>query len=106
MDTIEQVLRERQQFERDMREHVARLCEYAGRYVAALVPEDRSDFLNEALAVAWRERKSFTPNSGSIYQWWEQCLRSAAQTRDRWYVFNSHGTRVAVLADRLGRGGK
>lgn len=96
---------ERVRFEQVMTEHVARLCAYAGPYVAALVPADREEFLDAALAAAWRDRKAFNPTASSLYQWWEGCLRAAAQTRDRWFIFDAHGNRVAVLADRLGRGG-
>lgn len=103
---IGQALRERRQFEKDMQDHVARLCEYARPYVAALIPEDRIAFLDAALAAAWRERKMFNPQSASLYQWWERCLRSAALTRDRWYEYDMHGRQVAVLAERLGRGGR
>jgi len=103
-DLYGDLLRERVEFEELMQNHIARLCEHAGPYVAALVPEDREEFLSAALAAAWREREGFDPTAGSLYQWWEQCLRSAARTRDRWYVFNSHGMRVPVLADNLGRG--
>lgn len=106
MDAYTQILREREQFEAVMAEHVARLSSYAGPYVAALVPEDRDEFLSAALGLAWQNRKTFDPQSASLYQWWEKCLRGAAQTRDRWYVFNMHGRREAVLADRLGRGGR
>lgn len=99
------VMRERAEFEDQMKAHLARLCEYAGRYVKALTPEDRTEFLDAALAAAWRARTEFRPERESLYQWWEKCLQTAARTRESWYVFNIHGRRVAVRADRLGRGG-
>jgi DNA-directed RNA polymerase specialized sigma24 family protein len=98
-------MRERAQFEADMQAHVARLCSYAAPYVAALVPEDKEAFLETALAQAWIHREDFHPRAVSLYVWWERCLRTAALTRERWFIYDSHGRRTPVLGERLGREG-
>lgn len=103
--SIEQVLRERQQFEADMRAHVARLCSYAGPYVSALTSADRDAFFDAALDQAWQRRAGFHPASTSLYQWWEECLRAAALTRDFWYARHGAMEVRRISGRRLGANG-
>lgn len=71
-------------FEKHMVENTARLLDFARPYTGRLSPTDYSVFIQYALKFAWQRRKQFDPCHGSMLQWWDGCLKSAALTRKSW----------------------
>lgn len=104
---------ERQQFEAFMRRHVAQLQDFAKRYIGALIPEDREQFLAFALEQAWQKRTELKPKKTEyaedhvdVLRWWEDhCLRPAALSRETWTLRTGwNGSERQVVSGRqLGR---
>lgn len=71
-------------FEMQMAKYTARLMDFALPYTRRLSSKDLDFFLTNALSFAWQRRKQFNPERGSLLQWWDGCLKSAALTRKSW----------------------
>ena len=97
------VEKEREQFEAMMARSCARLTDFARPYTGRLAARERDEFWQRALHEAWLRRVDFHPESHSILQWWDGCLRATALAKDTWTVVRFDGSRRKVSGRRLGK---
>lgn len=95
---------DRDTFEREMFRppHAARMLEATRRYAGRMGDKDRGDFFQAALDAFWALRDTVRATA-DIRRNWERALKTAAQSRDRWLVWNGVELRYEwVLGRRLG----
>lgn len=98
-DVVEQ---ERAQFDEMMLRACAKLTDFARPYVGKLVPRERDEFWQRAMHEAWLRRAKFHPESHSILEWWDGCLKATALARETWTVIALDGGRETVKGKHLG----
>lgn len=93
--------KERAMFEQAMETNVAKLSDFAKPYVGRLSNADRGFLLGKALEQMWETRKSYKPGVESLLEFWDRCLKAAANVRRTWRVSRFDGW-TTVRGDRLG----
>lgn len=94
--------RERAAFEADMSAHVAQLMGFSKPYTGRLPRRELELFLELALEAAWERRSEFDPHRAALLEWWDGCLRTAANSRKSWSQVYSHAVKLIRGTD-LGR---
>jgi hypothetical protein len=96
---------DKETFERDIFKppHVARLLDALGPFVDGLTGRDRSAFITEAFDAFFLLRNGIKCVN-DIYIQWGAALKLAAQSRERWLVWNPQEVAwLWVPAKKLGR---
>lgn len=74
---------ERAAFEALIERNLARLRAHARPYISRLSLADKEYLILKAFDYAWNRREQLRSQT-RLLLWWEDCLRSAAMTRENW----------------------